>query len=37
MKGEGEGKKDTNMMIWSPVVTETCPVLGRGLFPDAGS
>jgi hypothetical protein len=39
MRGEGEGtKKDTNMMIRSPVVTETWPALGRGFsFPGAGS
>jgi hypothetical protein len=38
MREEGEGKKDTNMMIRSPVATETWPALGRGFsFPGAGS
>ena len=38
MKEEGEGKRDTHMMIRSPVVTETCPALGGGFsFPAAGS
>jgi hypothetical protein len=38
MRGEGMGKRDTNMMIRSPVVTETWPDLGRGFsFPGAGS
>ena len=38
MRGEAEGKTDTNMMIRSPVVTETLPALGRGFsFPGAGS
>jgi hypothetical protein len=37
MRGEGEGKRDTNMMIRSPVVTETWLALGRGFsFPGAG-
>ena len=38
IRGEGEGKKDTNMMIRSPVVTETWPDRGEGfLFPGVGS
>jgi len=38
MRGEGEGKRDTNMVMRSPVVTETCLSLGRGFsFPGAGS
>jgi hypothetical protein len=38
MKGEGEGKRYTHMMIRSPVVTKTCPALGAGFsFPSAGS
>jgi hypothetical protein len=38
MRGEGEGKRNTNMMIRSPVVTETWPALGRGFSsPGAGS
>ena len=38
MKEEGEGMADTNMMIRSPVVTETWESLGGGfIFPGAGS
>jgi hypothetical protein len=38
MKEEGEGMADTNMMIRSPVVTETWESLGGGFtFPGAGS
>jgi hypothetical protein len=38
MRGEGERKRDTNMMIRSPVVTETWEYLGGGFtFPGAGS
>jgi hypothetical protein len=38
MRGKGEGKRDTNMMIRLAVVTETGAALGRGFsFPGAGS
>jgi hypothetical protein len=38
MRGEGKGKRDTNKMIRSPVVTETRADLERGFsFPGAGS
>jgi hypothetical protein len=38
MREEGEGKRDTNMMIRSPIVTETRKDLGRGFsFPGTGS
>ena len=38
MTEEGEGKRETNMMIRCPVVTEMGAALGRGFFfPDMGS
>jgi hypothetical protein len=38
MREEGEGKRDTNMMIWSPAAIETWLALGRGFSsPGAGS